>query len=137
TDCLSTPTQPNLTLTIENTDGTVFQTYNTNTIGSLPSPEWQQFGFFFTTPANVTDVVVRIFNNAPGGCGNDLALDDITFRPCGPTVTAGLGATNDTSLNVCDGDTISYLIHGTYSTGYDHPVFQWQVKTNGGSWTDI
>jgi hypothetical protein len=29
-------------------------------------------------------VSLSLRNNAPGGIGNDLALDNITFRPCGP-----------------------------------------------------
>ncbi|MFY1004897.1 hypothetical protein ACNF5F_26070, partial [Escherichia coli] len=82
---------------------TVLQTYNTKTIESLPSPAWQQFGFFFTTPPNVTDVVVRIFNNAPGGCGNDLALDDITFRPCGPQLSVGIANSPTDTVTYCEG----------------------------------
>ncbi|RYZ21921.1 MAG: gliding motility-associated C-terminal domain-containing protein, partial [Chitinophagaceae bacterium] len=80
--CNGTPIQPNITFRIERTNGTVLGTYNTGNIPPAPSPEWKQFGFFFTTTASVADVVVRMTNNAPGGCGNDLLLDDITFRPC-------------------------------------------------------
>jgi len=75
---------PNLSFSIERTDGTVIQTYNTGSIATLASPVWQQYGFFFTTPVGVTTVVLRIVNNAPGGCGNELALDDIKFRTCCP-----------------------------------------------------
>ena len=82
--CSPNPIHPDLTFTLERTDGTILQSYNTKSILTQFVPTWQQFGFFFTTPANVSNVVLRIFNNAPGGCGNDLALDDITFRPCGP-----------------------------------------------------
>lgn len=45
---------------------------------------------FFTTPTNVSGVVLKIFNNASGGCGKDLALDDITVRPCGPKLTPAI-----------------------------------------------
>src|SRR6478672_2272869 len=112
TACSGNGIDPNLTFKIETTTGAPLAVYNTGNLSEDGSPTWKQYGVFFTTTSSGTEVIVRITNNAPGGCGNDLALDDITFRPCGPTVTAGLGATNDTSLSVCDGDTSSYLIHG-------------------------
>ncbi|RYF92956.1 MAG: gliding motility-associated C-terminal domain-containing protein, partial [Chitinophagaceae bacterium] len=80
TSCSPNPIHPDLTFTLERTDGTVLQTYKTGAITTTPFASWKQYGFFFTMPANASEVVVRIFNNAQGGCGNDLALDDITFR---------------------------------------------------------
>ena len=135
--CSPNPTQPNLTFTLERTNGTVLQTYNTNTINSQASPTWQQFGFYFTTPVNVTDIVVRIFNNAPGGCGNDLGLDDITFRPCGPQLGADIiGSASDT-VTVCEGNARSFNFTGKISAGFNNPSFQWQQCTDGRTWTDI
>jgi len=72
--------QPNLTFTISRTDGPILQTYNSGNIPSTASQQWNQYGFFFTAPPGVNDIFLRMVNNAPGGCGNDLALDDITFR---------------------------------------------------------
>ncbi len=137
TACLPTPTQPNLTFTIEKTDGTVLQTYNTNTIGSLSSPAWQQFGFFFTTPPNVTEVVVRIFNNAPGGCGNDLALDDITFRPCGPQLSVGIANNPTDTVTYCEGAAKSFTFIGNISAGFNNAALQWQQSSDGVNWSDI
>src|SRR2546421_559189 len=129
---------PNLTFKIETPGGSQLAVYNTGNIPELTIPDWKQYGLFFDTPANTTTVVVRITNNAPGGCGNDLALDDISFRPCGPMVTAGLGVNGDTSANVCEGDTTSFLLRSTYSSGYNNPVFQWQQSNdNGNTWNDI
>jgi gliding motility-associated-like protein len=77
-------------------------------------------------------------NNAPGGDGNDLAMDDITFRPCGKLITANvIGNANDT-IHVCEGNTSIYNFNATVSAGYLSPVYQWQLSTNlGTSWTDI
>jgi hypothetical protein len=36
-------------------------------------------GSSFLLPAGITSVRYRILNNSNGGCGNDLAIDDITF----------------------------------------------------------
>jgi gliding motility-associated-like protein len=137
TACSPSPTQPNLTFTLERTDGSVLQTYNTNTIPSQSFPTWQQFGFFFTTPTNVSDIVLRIFNNAPGGCGNDLALDDITFRPCGPQLTAAITGSAADTVTLCEGSTRLFTFTSTISAGFNNPSFQWQQSSDGIVWTDI
>jgi gliding motility-associated-like protein len=133
--CNNNGIQPNLTFSIQKTDGVILQSYNT---GNIPSQsDWKQFGFFFTTPSGVSDIVLRIFNNAPGGCGNDLALDDITFRPCGPKLLpAIIGIASDTAL-LCEGMPKSLTFTCTVSPpGFNNPVFQWQQNVNG-IWTDI
>jgi gliding motility-associated-like protein len=128
---------PNLSFSIEKTDGTVIQTYNTGSIATLASPVWQQYGFFFTTPVAVTTVVLRIVNNAPGGCGNDLALDDITFRPCGPLLSPDIiGYTSDTAT-ICEGAARTFNFSCAVSSGFSNPLFQWQESINGGPFTDI
>lgn len=137
TACTPNPTQPNLTFTLERTDGTVLQTYNTSTIFSQSSPIWQQFGFFFMTPANVSEIVLRIFNNAPGGCGNDLALDDITFRPCGPQLTPMIVGSPSTTATMCEGTTRSFTFTCDVSAGFNNPSYQWQKSSDGVLWTDI
>ena len=137
TACTPDPTQPNLTFTIESIDGNVLQSYNTNIIGSTPSPQWRQFGFYFTTPANATDIVLRIFNNAPGGCGNDLALDDITFRPCGPQLKSAFVGSNAETMTICEGETGSFGFECSVSTGFNNPSFIWQHSTDAITWTDI
>lgn len=137
--CQGSGIQPNLSFFIETTTGTVLKTFNSGYIPADNSPAWKQYGSFFQTPASVSDVVVRIKNNAPGGCGNDLALDDITFRPCGPLVNASIsGNSASTTINVCDYDTAALKFTATVSQGYTSPAYQWQLSTNdGGSWTDI
>jgi gliding motility-associated-like protein len=129
--------QPNLTFTLEQTDGTVLQSYNTGNIPSSSSPNWQQFGFFFTTPPGISDVVLRIFNNSQGGCGNDLALDDITFRPCGPQLTSTITGSNSSTSTFCEGISQSFAFFCLVSGGFNFPLYQWQESINGGAWTDI
>ncbi|HEY0680015.1 MAG TPA: gliding motility-associated C-terminal domain-containing protein [Chitinophagaceae bacterium] len=128
---------PNLTFKIETTSGATLATYNTGVLTEDAVPIWKQHGLFFQTPSATTTVVVRITNNAPGGCGNDLALDDITFRPCGPNVNASLAITGTTSTSVCEGDNTLFLINGAYPGGYNNPAYQWQVSNNGGNFQDI
>jgi gliding motility-associated-like protein len=129
--------QPDLTFTIEKTDGTVLQTYNTGGIPEQSTFTWQQMGFYFTTPPGIQDVVLRIVNNASGGCGNDLALDDITFRPCGPTIMASIDGSPATSLSLCAGSPHSVTFTGNVMSGLANPIMQWQQNINGGGWQDI
>ncbi len=86
--CEGAGIQPNITFTIETTTGSIIGTYSTGNIANLDHPEWKHYGFYFVLPGGLSNVVLRMVNNSPGGCGNDLALDDITFRPCGPQVHA-------------------------------------------------
>jgi gliding motility-associated-like protein len=137
TACNSNGIQPNLTFSIETTGGTVLQTFNSGNIPATSAPTWRQEGFFFTTPANVGEVVLRIVNNATGGCGNDLALDDITFRPCGPQLTTSIFGQASTNVNVCEGKDTSYTFNASISPGFNNPVYQWQARIGTASWSDI
>ncbi len=131
--------KPNVTFTIETTDGTILQVYNTGDIPENFNPTWKQYGFFFTTPINNPVIVLRMRNNAPGGNGNDIALDDITFRPCGNiTVTAAIQGNNIDTVHVCEGKEDIYTFNGGISVGYIMPVYQWQVKKDTAAlWQDI
>ena len=137
TACNGNANQPNITFSIEKTDGTVLQTNITGNIPSTASPIWVQKAFLFTTTSAVSDIVLRMVNNAPGGCGNDLALDDITFRPCGPSLTPTITNTASQNTDFCQGEIKFYTFSCTVSSGYINPVYQWQKSFNGNNFTDI
>ena len=138
TACFSEGIKPNLSFSIETTAGAILQSFNTGDISAANTPIWKQYGFFFKTPATVRDIVLRIRNNAPGGCGNDLALDDISFKPCGPQVNASFnGMDSLTEADICSDDTKTYPLNGNISQGYTNPAYQWQSSTDGIVWTDI
>jgi gliding motility-associated-like protein len=76
-------------------------------------------------------------NNAPGGCGNDIALDDITFRACGPIIQSGFGSINGPfQKELCQGSNAVYTLKTTV-VGDNTPVYQWQSNINGNGWTDM
>jgi len=128
---------PNITFTIETTTGTVIQQYKTGDVPTTAGTIWNQYGFFFAAPANSGRIVLRMRNNAPGGIGNDLVIDDITFRPCGPKVTAII-STGFNIINTCADDTTHYTFTGNASAGFNNIHYQWQVSTDSGkSWKDI
>lgn len=130
--------KPNITFTIETTSGTVLQRYSTGDIPeTFPVAVWKQYGFYFTTPANNPVIVLRMTNNAPGGNGNDIGLDDITFRPCGPIIRSNIQGSSDT-VDICEGSTNRYTIQSNVSAGYISPAYQWQIsKDSGKNWIDI
>ena len=129
--------KPNLTFKVESTAGAVLNQYSTGDIGVFPQPTWEPFGFYFTTGAGTTTVVLRITNNAPGGGGNDLALDDIQFRPCGPTLRSAAPLGLDT-VRTCEYNQVPILYQGNLSSGFTSPAYQWQVSMDTArTWTDI
>jgi gliding motility-associated-like protein len=132
---------PNITFTISTTDGTILKTYNTGDIALTPGGLiWKQIGTYFTTPAGVSDVVIQMTNNSNGGApANDLALDDITFRPCGPMLTARFDLNGGGSITqlVCSGASQAMNLKAEVAAGgYTNPVYQWQQNTGFG-WTNI
>ncbi len=130
--------KPNITFTIETPSGTILQSYSTGDIPeTFPVAVWKQYGFFFTTPANNPAIVLRMKNNAPGGNGNDIGIDDITFRPCGPIIRSNIIGSSDT-VDICEGNSNRYTIQSNVSSGYISPAYQWQIsKDSGKTWTDI
>lgn len=102
--------------------------------GDIPQDElWHTYGFSFTTDPTQTSVVLALRNNAPGGFGNDLALDNISFKPCGPVLNTLI--LPDALL--CEDD-----MNLTIEVSIDAPTamtfVQWQVSDDGGmNWADI
>lgn len=129
---------PNLTLTIEKTDGTVLQSYDTGDIPMINPATWKQYGFNFTTPAGVSNVVLRMRNNAPGGGGNDVALDDITFRPVGAAVAIGVTGYTGNTITLCTKNADRLQFTSTVESCYATTAYQWQVSADEGiSWRNI
>ncbi|MCW3073603.1 MAG: hypothetical protein JWP69_672 [Flaviaesturariibacter sp.] len=136
--CNGNSNKPNITFSIENLAGTVLQQYHTGNINPTDVPQWVQYGFFFTTPANASNIVVRMRNNAPGGCGNDLLLDDITFRPCGPRLTPSFLGSSSSLRDICEGEQTTVTLVADVSSGFTSPYFQWQEQLpNSNVWADI
>ncbi|MDB5130940.1 MAG: hypothetical protein JWR02_689 [Mucilaginibacter sp.] len=129
--------EPNITFSITTASGQILAIDSTGTIPPTDVPTWVKYGVFFTTPANVSDVIVTMTNNAPGGNGNDLILDDITFRPCGPIIQAGFASiAGPAGQELCQGNNAAYVLKAKV-IGNNSPSYQWQFNNNGNGWTDI
>ena len=135
--CGSSYVYANVKMQVEYPAGTVQGSVST---GNLPlaandaSHTWVQAGFVFTTVAGQTSVILSMINNAPGGCGNDYVVDDISLSPCGP----GIALNVIPNQNIfCAGQAVT--LQAIYTSGsYVNPQYQWQFSNNGGStWTNI
>ena len=94
-----------------------------------PDEQWHTARFSFTTAPGQTTTTLALRNNAPGGDGNDLAIDNISFRTCGPLVTVPF------EVNSCYGAPAT--IHAVVANfSYSNTVYQWQTLLNG-VWEDI
>ncbi len=82
TDKCPFPLLPNLTIRIQTEEGKIIAQFATGDIGRVEVPRWTQHRAIFTTPSNSASLRLIMVNNNPGGCGNDFAMDDITFREC-------------------------------------------------------
>ncbi|MFC0514155.1 gliding motility-associated C-terminal domain-containing protein [Mucilaginibacter angelicae] len=100
---------------------------------------WLEYNIIFSTPPTGGDVTIKMTNNASGGYGNDVALDDISLRPYGPTLTAYFNSdkTAYTAKGCAEGNHV-YNLNVTTAAAlpYANPVYQWQLSTANG-WVNI
>ncbi|TDN89328.1 gliding motility-associated-like protein [Salegentibacter sp. 24] len=119
-------------------DSNLLKQGNTGDIASLSTAEWEQYALTFQTEVGQEAVILKMFNNGNGGCGNDLAIDDIIFRSCGDLTTVTT-ENNQNRIDICATDVpVSLILEAIpdYSV-YNSHAFQWQESTNNEIWTDI
>lgn len=98
--------------------------------GNIPhDATWRTYRFSFTTAPTDNQITLSFRNNAPGGYGNDIAIDNISFRACGPRLI-----TPDT-IPFCEGKPLNLSVDVSNSP-YQTPFFQWQQYSSG-QWNDI
>jgi len=127
--------KPNIKFTIQNNGQTIGEFW-TGDILEGSATDWKRYGTTFKTPPNVGVITLIMTNENPGGSGNDLALDDITFRACGPKITPVIVNTSSSTANICEGQSATVNLSATVSQVYTDPAYQWQVNTGSG-WSDL
>jgi hypothetical protein len=119
--------------------GTVLAKFKTYDVSmNLDAPTWQEYGGGFKTPANVTSVTVSIINDRLGDCGNDIAIDDISFKYCSPYIYSFIDGKDKPPLrmdSLCEGAPVT--IKAVYSpiNYFADPVYQWQYTKDTLNWT--
>ena len=121
---LSNQIQPNIAFLI---DGQVVCE-----TGNVPADQkWRTVRFSFTTVPGQTSVELSLRNNAPGGLGNDLAIDNISFRACGPEIELPV------VQFYCAGKSL-VLGANLQNSPYTNTVYQWQFAPNSAqNWTNL
>ncbi|HSC54217.1 MAG TPA: T9SS type A sorting domain-containing protein [Phnomibacter sp.] len=110
---------PNLTFDVNN------KAYYTTGPISI-ADKWIQKEFVFATGSASGDFNFSIRNNAPGGDGNDWALDDISIVTRGPIASVAV-----------DANPLTELTNGTYCVGQRFQVIgNWLESTSGFSQYD-
>lgn len=100
----------------------------------ITTSTWQQYGLRFLAPASYTQLIIELINDAPGGCGNDVLIDDIQFGSCDPTPVVNIN-----TISGCIGQT------ATFTSSLSDPTalpgtkeYQWQVApAAAGPWANI
>jgi trimeric autotransporter adhesin len=116
---------PNLSFNVNGID--YYSTGNIRYTG-----QWIKKGFTFRTGPAQTSFTLKVFNNAPGGGGNDWALDDISVATCSPN----LAFTPTNNPTICQGNVVDV---GAYIRSYfnNYTFYKWQRSINNGvTWTD-
>lgn len=122
----------------DNTNSNLLASGDTGNINAASSPNWKQYALVFQSLPNQTSVILKMLNNGVGGCGNDLALDDIVFKSCGDNVTIE-DLNNRSTVLLCP-DQFPYNSTLTATPDFsifDSHFFQWQESNDGINWIDV
>ncbi|WP_419212838.1 T9SS type B sorting domain-containing protein [Maribacter sp. X9] len=122
----------------DETDTNILAQGDTGTIIGSSNASWEQYALVFKTEPGQTSVILKMRNNSNGGCGNDLAIDDIVFKSCGDIVSVSTD-TDETSLTVCANQgPVSRTITATPDNKiFKTHAYQWQQSTDQQNWTNI
>lgn len=122
----------------DDTDTVLLASGDTGDIRGTANPIWNQYGLVFKTEPGQTSIILKMLNNGAGGCGNDLAIDDIVFKSCGDFIDV-TDAQNESFIAICEDVAPSAF---TLTASPDFSVFnshfyQWQESSDGINWLDI
>ncbi len=76
------PLPPNITVRLFATSGKKVAEFISGELTQNDVPRWKKYFGYFVTPADASTLMITMEDNTLGGCGNDFALDDITFCEC-------------------------------------------------------
>ncbi len=111
---------PNITFEVDGLD--YYSTGNIKYTG-----QWVKKGFTILTGPSQTSFTLKFFNNAPGGGGNDWALDDISVATCYPN----LSVTPSVFSGCADNPVYFGAIVRSFFSNYNY--YKWEKSIDGGS----
>lgn len=102
-------------------------------IPQTATPTWVKVGGGFIAPNGVSSIRYRIINNSVGGCGNDLAIDDITFSQC---ASAAVLPIKGLTINVEQKNSAAVINFST-ETEENTKTFETEKSYDGITWNII
>jgi len=136
--CDGQPILPNLKFQVKTLAGIVLVDGNSGFLPTVDDREWKFYGLSFQTPGTETAVIFSITIDPKYGCGSAFAIDDITIKPCSPSVISATINGSPDPLDVCANYSGNWALNATYTPGFANPEFQWQSSVdNGQTWLDI
>lgn len=102
--------------------------------GDITSTSWNLYGMKWVMPAGFSNIVFELINDGEGGCGNDIAIDDIQFGTCDPAPMVSVSGPSVGCLE--SGTTISANLSDASSIP-GVKEYQWQISTDNIAFTDI
>ena len=122
----------------DETDTILLAQGDTGNILARADADWEQYALVFKTEPGQTSVILKMRNNSNGGCGNDLAIDDILFKSCGDMVSV-TDTEDETEQTVCadQGAVTTTLTANPDFSIYTTHAYQWQQSTDEENWVDI
>lgn len=134
---------PNIKLIIGFTDsndqnvGSIVQS-DTGPIYNVGYYRWTRKALVFTVPPGAENIYFMLKNNISGTDGNDLAIDDIEVRPCGPKIdlkdVQSNNTVSDQEFCINDGNDTAIELSADIPNTF---VMQWQESISPDVWTDI
>ena len=124
--------RPNIAIEINGKDyyttgDLLYQGLGGTQTGSDTLNNWVRKSFVYRTGPSENNFTMNLRNNAPGGGGNDWAIDDISLRTCTPNIAVTPGP----NPFICDSNTVD--IGATVTSFYNNYIYyQWEVSTDDG-----
>ena len=144
--CGGSYSNPGVTFEIlDAVSGALLSSFNSNDLSvpfqaTLSNNGWQQMEFSYKTTPGISRVIVQIKNNAAGGCGNNIAIDDISFAYCTPFIYSFFDGQTDQEggqYTMCAGSPTNLTSAFTPSGYFTKPQYFWQYSTDSSKWVTI
>lgn len=136
-------TDPNIKLIVGFTDitdsniGSINETI-TGDIEGIGVNRWQQRSLIFTPPTGTKTIYFMLKNNVSGITGNDIVIDDIEIKPCGPLIDIfdenSVLIDYDNPICITDLNNKNISLSSNVRNSFS---LQWQESLGNGVWTDI
>ena len=123
----------------DETESFLLKEMSTGNVSSTSTPRWEQFGLTFQSGVGQEAVILKMFNNGDGGCGNDLAIDDVVFRSCGDLTEIHSAEGPAGNVALCEEDLPANVQMTAVpdNSVYSQHYYQWQKSSSKENWQDI